>query len=134
MSFIFSLYYMKVLKSIGAVLAWFILIFALTPVTDILVQKAGFMTLEPVDANPRRVFVVVILYRCIYYAAWGYLTARLAPSKPMGHALIVWVIVFILTGIWTIMYWGVWPARYPVLVTLTSIPAVYLGAKCKVTK
>ncbi|MBL8995290.1 MAG: hypothetical protein JNM63_18235, partial [Spirochaetia bacterium] len=79
---------MKVLKSIGSVLAGILAIFLLSHLTDLLLEKTGVMKL-PFDKNPLWFMILVVVYRCLYVAVGSYITAALAPSRPMFHALIL---------------------------------------------
>ena len=75
----------RVLPSIGAVLAGFALTFVLSVLGDGVMHASGIF---PPFGQPMAtsLFVLATLYRTVFTVAGGYLTARLAPGRPMRHA------------------------------------------------
>lgn len=78
-------------------------------------------------------FVLAMAYRFIFQTLGGYLTARLAPVKPMKH---VWILagigqVMSLLGIlaWKSMGDAAGPLWYPLALVVTAIPSVWLGGR-----
>ena len=69
-------------------LAGFFATFILSIGTDLLLHAAGVF---PPWGQPmsKALFVLATAYRTIYTVAGGYITARLAPNKSMGH---VWTL------------------------------------------
>ena len=59
---------MKTLKSIGAIVAGIVAIFALSTITDVALEKSGFMKLPFAD-NPLWLMIFVTLYRNVYVFA-----------------------------------------------------------------
>ncbi len=53
-----------------------------------------------------RPFLLVTLYRTLYSVAGSYVTARLAPHHPMGHALLGGVIGLILSVVGAVTTWN----------------------------
>lgn len=78
----------ETLKSIGAIVAGFFALVILSVITDSILEKTGIMKTEPFVENPIWLIVIIILYRTIFNTFGCYLTARLAPNKPMKHAII----------------------------------------------
>ena len=74
------------LRSTGAILAGFLFVVVTSILTDFILSKTGIMK-EPFHANPSWFIGLVILYRCLYGVMGSYLTAKLAPGKPMQHAM-----------------------------------------------
>jgi hypothetical protein len=74
-------------RSILALFAGFVLVVVLSLLTDMALHAAGVLPPlgQPASDGP---LVLATLYRTIYGIAGSYLTARLAPRAPMGHALI----------------------------------------------
>lgn len=122
----------NILKSTGAVLAGLVLIFALSSLTDVLLEKTGAMKL-PFAANPLWLMIVVTLYRCVYVVAGCYLTARLAPNKPMKHALILGVIGFVLGIMGAVVMWHEPPHWYPIALVVLGLPCAWLGGRLRVS-
>jgi hypothetical protein len=70
-------------------------------------------------------------YRLIIGIAGGYLTARLAPDRPMRHALILgWVgTVLGLVGVFATWNAGLGPRWYAVSLAVLALPQCWLGGK-----
>src|SRR3954471_21138717 len=75
-------------RRIGAVAAGFFATFILSIATDVLLHGAGVF---PPWGQPMSdaLFILATAYRVIFTIAGGYVTARLAPDRPMAH---VWVL------------------------------------------
>lgn len=78
-------------------------------------------------------FGIATGYRLLFQVLGGWLTARLAPVKPMKH---VWILggigqVLSLLGLlaWRSMGEAGGPLWYPVVLILTAIPSVWLGGR-----
>ena len=77
---------MTLLKSIGAILIGLVTIFILALLTDL------FFFWGVISSNifPEAVlFLLMVIYRTLYAIFGGYITARLAPQKPMKHVMIL---------------------------------------------
>src|SRR3989339_463644 len=113
----------ETLKSIGAVIAGFAALAILSTITD------GIMKTEPFDENPVWLIAIIVAYRTIFNTLGCYLTARLAPSKPMKHAIILGIIGFVLTIVGMIVMWHLPPHWYPISLVVLTLPAAWLGGK-----
>lgn len=71
--------------------------------------------------------LLAFAYRCVYAVIGCYLTARLAPCAPMGHALALGAIGVVLSSAGAVAMWNVGPHWYPVALVLSSIPCAWLG-------
>ena len=121
-------------RSIGAVLAGFVTIFAVTTATDVLLHATGVF---PPWGQPMsdRLFLLATAYRIVYGVAGSYLTARLAPDRPMRHAL--WLgfvgVVFSIAG--TVATWGrgpeFGPKWYPLALVAIAIPCAWAGGRLR---
>ena len=122
------------LRSIGAVLAGFVAIFAVTTATDVLLHATGVF---PPWGQPMsdRLFLLATAYRIVYGVAGSYLTARLAPDRPMRHAL--WLgfvgVVFSIAG--TVATWDrgpeFGPKWYPLALVAIAIPCAWAGGRLR---
>ncbi len=121
---------MKTLKSIGAIVAGIIVIFALSTITDVTLEKGGIMKLPFAD-NPLWFMILVTIYRNIYVVAGSYFTAALAPDKPMKHSIILASIGFVLGVIGAIVMWHEPPHWYPIALIILGWPSAWLGGKLK---
>jgi hypothetical protein len=122
----------NVLKSIGAILVGFIAGAILSVLTDLLLEKTGFMRMEPFNYNSWWIIIIVILYRCIYNVLGCYIAATLAPNRPMRHALILGFIGLAITIAGTIAMWDKPPHWYPIALILLTLPSAWLGGKLKI--
>jgi hypothetical protein len=122
------------LKSIGAVIAGFALLVILSIIMDSILEKTGVMKTEPFNENPGWLIVIIILYRTIFNTFGCYLTARLAPNKPMKHAIILGIIGVVLTIAGLIAMWDIPPRWYPVSLIVLTLPAAWLGGKMAIKK
>lgn len=116
-------------KSIGAILAGFILGATLSIGTDIALNVAGVMNTESFKVNSAGIILLVIIYRFIFNVMGCYLTAKLAPGKPMRHALIIGIIGTVFAILGSAAMWDKAVAWYNISVILISIPSAWLGAK-----
>ncbi len=124
----------ETLKSIGAVIAGFVALAILSTIMDSVLQKTGIMKTEPFDENPVWLIAIIILYRTIFNTFGCYLTARIAPNKPMKHAIILGIICFVLTIVGLIVMWDIPPRWYPISLIVLTLPAAWLGGKMAIKK
>lgn len=124
----------ETLKSIGAVIAGFALLVILSMITDSILEKTGVMKTEPFNENPVWLIAIIALYRTIFNTFGCYLTARLAPNKPMKHALILGVIGVVLTIVGLIVMWDIPPRWYPISLLVLTLPAAWLGGRMAIKK
>ena len=124
----------ETLKSIGAVVAGFFALVILSVITDSILEKAGIMKTDPFVENPAWLIAIIILYRTIFNTCGCYLAARLAPNKPMKHAIILGVIGVVLTVVGLVVAWDIPPRWYPISLILLTLPAAWLGGKMATKK
>ena len=120
----------NILKSIGAVSAGFIAVFILSYGTDAIF---GLMGILPSGALPLKgselLVLTVLTYRNVYNVIGCSLTARLAPSHPMRHALILGVLGFLGSVGGALGGQGLAPAWYSWMLVVLSLPCAWLGGK-----
>src|SRR3989442_1900640 len=75
-------------RSVGAVVAGFVVVFVLSVGTD---QVLHVLKVYPPWGEPMAgaLYVMATAYRIVYTILGGYITARLAPDAPVRHALIL---------------------------------------------
>src|SRR5262245_59926766 len=88
------IYFMKnILKSIWAVVAGFFSVAVLSIVTDMISEMTGvFPPQTQPQAYTSLMLFSALVYRSVYTVIGGYIVAKLSPSKPMKHAIILAVI------------------------------------------
>jgi drug/metabolite transporter (DMT)-like permease len=119
-------------RSIWAVLAGIAAGIVLAIGSDMTLRAAGiFAPLGQPMANP--LFVIAAAYRTVYGVLGSYLTARLAPFRPMTHALVLGFLGLIANVAGTIATWDrgpdFGPKWYPLSLVVLAIPSAWLGAK-----
>lgn len=120
------------MRSVGAVLAGLVVIFVLSLGTDAVLHASGVF--PPWGrAMSDSLFALATAYRIVYSVLGCYITARLAPDRPMQHALALGVIGIAFTTLGTVMTWNrgpeFGPHWYPVALIVVSIPCAWLGGK-----
>ena len=119
-----------ILKSIWAILAGFLVTVILSIATDQILEKTGLMKI-PFDYNSDGFIIIVILYRTIYGILGSFITASLAPSRPMRHVMIGACIALVLATIGTIAMWDVPPHWYPITLIILVLPTAWVGGKLR---
>jgi hypothetical protein len=124
---------MSFLKSIGAVVAGFLVVVIFSNLTDFILEKAGVFPSISAGAAylDTWMLALALLYRTIYTVAGGYMTAWLAPQSPMKH---VWILAVLgqiggIAGV--IAGWNLSAHWYPIAIALLAIPSVWLGGWLK---
>jgi hypothetical protein len=122
-------------RSLGAVLAGAVAGIAVTLATDALLHATGvFPPSSQSTSGPPMGDALLLLataYRTAYGVAGSYLTARLAPDRPMLHSLILGAIGTILGIVGVVVTWGqpavVGHEWYPIALAVLAIPQSWLG-------
>ena len=119
-------------RSLLALLAGMLVGIVLSIGTDVVLHVIGlFPPLgEPVSSPP---LVLATVYRSVYGVIASYVAARLAPSQPMTHALVLGMLGFVVSIVGAGVTWNKGPAFgphwYPVALVLLAIPTAWLGGK-----
>lgn len=78
-------------------------------------------------------FALAAAYRIVIGIASGWLVARLAPDRPVGHALALGAIGTVISLAGGLATWNrgpeFGPHWYPILLAASAIPASWLGAR-----
>ena len=122
---------MNILKSIGAVIAGLFFIFLTHNGTDLILESLGIFT--PITERFETTWMVVtaLVYRILFSIAGCYVTAWLAPSKPMLHAMILGTIGLVLSTAAAIVLIprDLGPAWYPIALAVSALPCAWIGGK-----
>ena len=116
-------------KSIWAVVAGVLLVIVMTTIVDGILHMVGFYPPmdQPIDD---RQSLVATAYRIIISIAGAWITARLAPAKPMKHVLVLGIVGTILGLIGVAATWnrGLGP-RHGIRIALAgpAIPQSLVG-------
>lgn len=117
-------------RSIWAVVAGVVFIIVVTTLVDVALHAAGVF--PPMDQPINdRLALLATSYRIVISVLGAWLTARLAPDKPMKHALILGAVGVVLGLAGVIATWnlGLGPRWYPIALVVLAIPQCWAGGK-----
>src|SRR5438093_257416 len=117
-------------KSIWPVVAGVLFIIVVTTLVDVVLHAVGVYP----PMNQRlgdSLAVLATAYRVVISIGGAWLTARLAPHKPMKHALILGVVGTVLGLVGVVATWnaGLGPRWYPISLAVLAIPQCWVGGK-----
>lgn len=117
------------LRSVGAVAAGFISIFAVTTAVDVILHATGVF--PPLGSPPMSdaLFAVAFGYRIVIGIAGSWLAARLAPRRPLRHALVLGAIGSLFSIAGAIAMWEASRAWYPIALAASALPCAWLGGR-----
>lgn len=124
----------QTLRSIGAVFAGFLAVVITHTGTDAVMHATGVF---PPLGQPMSdaLFLLATAYRTVFTVAGSYITARLAPNRPMQHALVGGVIGLVLSIAGGVATWNkgaaFGPHWYPIALAVTALPCAWLGGKLR---
>ena len=118
----------RVLRRLGAVLAGLVAIFILSIATDMAMHASGVF---PPVGQPMSgaLFLLALTYRIVYGVAGCYVAARLAPDRPMQHALALGAVGLVLSTAGAVAMWDAGPAWYSLAVIAIAMPCAWAGGK-----
>ncbi|MGB8216689.1 MAG: hypothetical protein WCE94_05230 [Candidatus Methanoperedens sp.] len=119
-----------IFKSVGAILAGFIAVFVLSIGTDFVLETLGVFP-PPGTVFTPWMLMLALVYRCAYTVVGGYVTAMLAPDRPMRHAIILGIIGIIAATLGAAAGWNLSQHWYPIALIVTGLPCTWLGGKLK---
>ncbi len=126
-------------RSIGAIFAGFAFVIIVTLITDQLLHVTGVF--PPWGASMVGYDAALLLataYRIVYGIAGSYVTARLAPDRPMQHALLGGFIGLALSIVGAAVTWNGGPAFgphwYPLALIVTALPTAWAGGKLHIMR
>lgn len=115
-------------KSVGAVLAGFLANVVATTLVDVALHllKVFPPMPQPLDDGTS---AIATSYRVVFGVLGCYLTARLAPSSPMKHALAQGFLGVVLCTVAVVVTWNknLGPHWYPIALAVISLPCAWLG-------
>ena len=124
-------------RSVLAVLAGFVVIFVLSLGTDAILHATG---VYPPWGQPMAdsLFVLATAYRILYGVLGCWVTARLAPDRPMAHAMVLGAIgfVFSLAGLVFAQKQGpeLGPLWYSIAIVAIALPCAWAGGWLRIAQ
>lgn len=122
----------RVGRSVWAVVAGIVVGIVLTLATDMVLHAVGVYPPwgQPVSSGP---LALATAYRAVFGVVAAYVTARLAPYRPMAHALAGGFLGLVVSAIGAVVTWNKGPAFgphwYPVTLVLIALPCAWLGGR-----
>jgi hypothetical protein len=122
----------RTLRSLGAVFAGFVVVVVLSLGTDVALRATGVF---PAWGRPMSdaLFVLATAYRTLYAVVGSYVTARLAPNRPMQHALAGGLVGLVLSIVGAVATWDrgpeFGPHWYPLALVATALPCAWAGGR-----
>jgi drug/metabolite transporter (DMT)-like permease len=127
----------RIPRRIGAVLAGVLTGVVLSLGTDMALRAAGIF---PPLGQPMSdaLFLLAAAHRTVYGIAGSYITARLAPDRPMTHALVLGVAGLLVSILGVVTTWDrgpeFGPKWYPLSLVATAIPCAWAGGRLRVSQ
>jgi len=124
----------RMARSIAALFAGMAVGILLSVGTDVVMHVMGYFPPlgQPHSSGP---LVVATAYRAVYGVVSGYIAARLAPFRPMMHAMVLGFLGLIVCIIGAVVTWNKGPAFgphwYPLALVLLALPTAWLGGKLR---
>jgi len=121
-------------RSIVAVLTGIVAAIVVTLATDFVLHAIKLY--PPWDQRvPDGLLLLATTYRTIYGVAAGYLTAYLAPNRPVQHAMVGGAFGFVAALAGAIATWHAGPAYethwYPIALIVLALPQSWLGGRLR---
>lgn len=118
----------RILRRIGAVLAGFLAVVILSIATDMALHASGVF---PSFGQPMSdaLFLLATAYRIVYGVMGSYIAARLAPDRPMQHALALGVVGLVVSIAGAVVMWDAGPAWYSLAVIAIAMPCAWAGGR-----
>lgn len=119
-------------RSAAAVLAGALVVVIPSLGTDMLLRAVGVF---PPFGQPMTdaLYVLATVYRTIYGLAGSYAAARLAPRRPMAHALLLGAIGLVMSTAGAVAMWDkmpeLGPRWYPLALIVLAMPGAWAGGR-----
>lgn len=120
-------------RSIGALAAGFVTVVILSLGTDIGLHALKIF--PPLGQTMSgQLFLLATIYRVGYGIVGSYITARLAPDRPMGHAMAGGFVGLVLSIVGAAVTWKrteLGPHWYPLALVVTALPCAWVGGRIR---
>jgi hypothetical protein len=121
----------RIARRTAAVLAGLVAIFVVTTAIDLVLHVTGVF--PPLDQRMADgLFALALAYRVATGVMGSYVTARLAPDRPLRHALTLGVVGVVISTTGAAMMWHAGPAWYSLGVIAVTIPCAWAGGSLRV--
>ena len=119
-------------RSLLALFAGFVVVVVLSLGTDLALHAGGIF--PPFGHGMSdALFLLATAYRTAYAILGSFVTARLAPDRPMAHALVGGAVGLVLATIGAVATWNkgpeLGPHWYPLALVATALPCAWIGGR-----
>jgi hypothetical protein len=125
------------MKSALALLAGLVVVIVLTSIADVAMHASGAFPSPRSSMTPAH-YLISTAYRIVISILGCWLVARLAPTRPMLHALILGGIGTAIAIAGAAMTWNsgpeFGPRWYPIALAVTALPCAWIGGKLRERK
>ena len=124
----------RVLRRIGAVLAGLLVVVILDLGIDVVLHATGVYPpwFQPMSAS---LFLLATAYRMVDGVTGGYVAARLAPDRPVQHAMVLGFIGIVLSTAGVVATWNkgpeFGPKWYPLALFVVALPCAWVGGRLR---
>jgi hypothetical protein len=118
------------LKSLWAIVAGVLVVFVVTTLVDIALHVAGIF--PPMDQPINDALALLATsYRIVIGIGAAWLTAWLAPARPMKHAMVLGCVGVVLGLVGVVATWnlGLGPRWYPIALVVLAVPQSWIGGR-----
>ncbi len=119
-------------RSILALVVGFLAAIFLSLGTDLGLHAIG---LYPAPGQPMsdRLLLLATFYRTLYAVVASYIVARLAPDRPLQHALVGGFVGLVVNIVGTVATWnrGLGPHWYALALIVLAVPPAWVGGKLR---
>ena len=123
----------RVGRSVWALVAGLLVVVILSIGTDVMLRALRFY--PPLgERMSDNLFLLATIYRTVYAILGSYITASLAPNRPMGHAILGGLIGLVLGSLGAAATWKhteLGPHWYPMALVATALPCAWVGGKIR---
>lgn len=116
----------RVARRAGAVAAGLAANFVLSTAVDAVLHATGVYPRHG-QRMADALFVLAVAYRTVFSVVGCYITARLAPDRPLQHALGLGALGVVLSAAGAAAMWDQGPAWYSLGLIALAIPCAWLG-------
>ena len=96
--------------------------------TDLVLENTILPAMKGPQVSPP-LLGLALAYRTLYGVAAGWITAKLAPGRPMTHALVLGAIGTLVAVAGVIATWSLGQHWYPIALAVLAAPQTWLGAR-----
>jgi hypothetical protein len=122
----------QILRSLGALFAGFLVVVVLSLGTDMALHATGVFPPWG-QSMSHALFLLATAYRTLYAVVGSHVTARLAPDRPMKHALAGGAVGLVLSTVGALATWDrgpeFGPPWYPLALIATAMPCAWAGGR-----